>query len=113
MLPTNEGRIERYDLRAPKGFAQTASVTFPRIAYSAAHVVADGVRFFGTVMQQQARSVDRTARNFLREESGWWVPTSLWSDHKRAVQTLRLDADRLQAKVKLVQQQINKRLSNG
>jgi hypothetical protein len=41
MLPTNEGRIERYDLRAPKGFAQTASVTFPRIAYSAAHVVAD------------------------------------------------------------------------
>ena len=41
MLPTNEGRIERYDLRAPKGFAQTASVTFPRIAYSAAHAVAD------------------------------------------------------------------------
>lgn len=84
-----------------------------RIGDMAAHLVADGVRFFGTVMQQQARSVDRTARNFLREESGWWVPTSLWSDHKRAVQTLRLDADRLQAKVKVVQQQINKRLSNG
>lgn len=84
-----------------------------RIGDMAAHVVADGVRFFGAMVQQQARSVDRTARNFLREESGWWVPTSLWSDHKRAVQTLRLDADRLHAKLKLLQQEINKRLPNG
>lgn len=83
-----------------------------RIGDMAAHVVADGVRFLGSMAQHQARSFDRTARNFLREESGWWVPTSLWADHKRSVQTLRLDADRLQAKILLLQQKLSKRQPN-
>lgn len=64
-----------------------------------AHLVADGLRFFGGMMRSQVRSLDRTARNFLREESGWMVPASLWREHSQQVHETRLATDRLAARV--------------
>ena len=40
-LPTASGMIERYQLSAPRNFPATVQGGFTRIAYSAAHVVAD------------------------------------------------------------------------
>jgi hypothetical protein len=40
-LPVAGGRIEEFSLSEPRDFPQTASAAFNRIAYSAAHVVAD------------------------------------------------------------------------
>ena len=41
-LPTDDGRLEPYTLRGPGSFTPAApGETLPRIAYSAAHVVAD------------------------------------------------------------------------
>ena len=41
LLPTSAGALERYALRASSPIALTAGARFNRIAYSAAHVVAD------------------------------------------------------------------------
>src|SRR5437667_515048 len=40
-LPVSGGRVEGYALRAPHVFSERASHAFNRVAYSAAHVVAD------------------------------------------------------------------------
>jgi hypothetical protein len=40
-LPSSDGRVESYTLRAPRDFSQRAPRAFNRVAYSAAHVVAD------------------------------------------------------------------------
>ena len=40
-LPSAAGRIEAYDLRAPRAFPSRSPRAFTRIAYAAAHVVAD------------------------------------------------------------------------
>lgn len=40
-LPTDAGSIEPYRLQAPRSFSIEKNATLPRIAYSAAHVVAD------------------------------------------------------------------------
>lgn len=40
-LPTDTGFIEPYRLQAPRSFSIEKNATLPRIAYSAAHVVAD------------------------------------------------------------------------
>jgi hypothetical protein len=40
-LPTAQGRVEEYRLGPPSPFAAQAAGGFPRIAYAAAHVVAD------------------------------------------------------------------------
>lgn len=65
----------------------------------AAHVVADGLRFFGRFARNQFESASRTGRNFLREESRWLVPQSLWQDHVQSISRVRQDTDRLQAKL--------------
>jgi len=41
MLPTADDRMERYEMGEPRLFPRTASASLPRIAYAAAHVVAD------------------------------------------------------------------------
>ena len=41
MLPTTDGRLESYEMGEPRRFPRTASASLPRIAYAAAHVVAD------------------------------------------------------------------------
>jgi ubiquinone biosynthesis protein UbiJ len=70
-----------------------------KIGDTAAHVVADGIKLFGSILKNQVTSIERTSRNFFREESQLFVATSLWQPHKDAVQTLRMDADRLAAKI--------------
>jgi hypothetical protein len=40
-LPTKDGGLARYTTRAPRGFPQRAAGTFNRVAFAAAHVVAD------------------------------------------------------------------------
>jgi len=40
-LPAADGSLARFTLSAPKGYPQRATGAFNRIAYSAAHVVAD------------------------------------------------------------------------
>lgn len=73
-----------------------------------AHLLADGLRFLGGMARAQVRSLDRTARNFLREESGWLVPTSLWREHSRQVHEVRLDTERLGARVERLRRQRQK-----
>jgi len=70
----------------------------------AAHVVADGLRLFGSIAKNQFESFSRTSRNFLREESNWLVPSSLWQEHQRKVQSVRNDVDRVGAKIKRIEQ---------
>jgi hypothetical protein len=42
-LPSATGRIEAYDLRAPRAFPNRSARAFTRTAYAAAHVVADAL----------------------------------------------------------------------
>ena len=42
-LPSTAGRIEGYDLRAPRAFPNRSPRAFTRIAHAAAHVVADAL----------------------------------------------------------------------
>jgi hypothetical protein len=42
-LPSAQGRVEAYALREPRAFPQRPARTFTRVAYSAAHVVADAL----------------------------------------------------------------------
>lgn len=70
-----------------------------------AHLLADGLRFLGGMVQAQVRSFDRTARNFLREESGWLVPSSQWREHGRQVHEARLATDRLSARVQRLERE--------
>jgi len=73
-----------------------------------AHVLADGLRFVGGMARAQSRSVDRTLRNFLREESGWLVPSSLWRQHAEQVHATRLATDRLAARVARLKQRLGR-----
>jgi hypothetical protein len=43
-LPTDSGALERYTCRAPRAFPLRPARAFNRVAYSAAHVVADPIR---------------------------------------------------------------------
>lgn len=70
-----------------------------------AHLVADGLRFFGGMARAQGRSLDRTLRNFLREESDWLVPGPLWRGHSRQVHEVRLATDRLAARIERLRKQ--------
>ncbi|MDX1342748.1 MAG: SCP2 sterol-binding domain-containing protein [Reinekea sp.] len=76
-----------------------------KIGDLAAHVVADGLRFFGSIAKNHLASFSRTSRNFLREESGWFVQSSVWRTHTQAVQTARQDVDRIAAKIRRLEQQ--------
>ncbi len=72
-----------------------------------AHLLADGLRFFGGMVKAQGRSFDRTLKNFLREESDWLVPRSLWRAHSESVHDARLATDRLAARVARLNQRLN------
>ena len=78
-----------------------------KIGDLAAHLVADGLRFFGQVAKNHLQSWQRTSRNFLREESGWLVPTSLWRQHKQQLQDARNSVDRLAARTRRLQLQLD------
>ncbi len=78
-----------------------------KIGDLAAHVIADGLRFFGQVAKNHIRSFDRTSRNFLREEIGWLVPDSLWRERKQQIIDVRNDADRLTARIRRMKSQID------
>ncbi|MFQ3229090.1 SCP2 domain-containing protein [Reinekea sp.] len=71
-----------------------------KIGDTAAHVVADGIKLFGSILKNQLTSFERTSRNFFREESQLLVPSNLWQPHKDAIQTLRMDADRVAARIR-------------
>lgn len=77
-----------------------------------AHALADGLRFFGGMAKAQGRSFDRTVRNFLREESQWLVPSSLWREHAQAVHQTRLGADRLGARIARLRQHLDTQENN-
>ena len=72
----------------------------------AAHVLADGLRFFGKIATNHAASFRRTSRNFLREESGWFVQDSIWRVHTQTVQKARQDVERLAAKIRRLEMQM-------
>ena len=74
-----------------------------------AHVVADGLRFFGQMARNHFDSFQRTSRNFLREESGLFVQDSLWQLHTQNVARVKQDAERIAAKLKKIEQQLNAR----
>lgn len=78
-----------------------------RLGDMPAHVLADGLRFFGGMAKAQGRSLDRTVRHFLREESQWLVPVSLWHEHTQAVHQTRLATDRLGARIARLRQQMD------
>ena len=78
-----------------------------------AHILADGLRFVGGMARAQTRSVDRTLRNYLREESGWLVPSSLWRHHAEQVHATRLATDRLAARVARLKQRLERRPDEG
>ncbi|EAR11404.1 ubiquinone biosynthesis accessory factor UbiJ [Reinekea blandensis] len=77
-----------------------------RIGDLAAHVISDGLRFFSRVARNQFNSAARTGRNFLREESGWLVPQSLWQDHVQELTRVRQDTERLQARLNRLQARV-------
>jgi ubiquinone biosynthesis protein UbiJ len=70
-----------------------------KIGDLAAHVVADGLRFFGGMARQHFASASRTSRNYWREESGLMVPSDLWQSHQSQVQAARNDVERIAAKI--------------
>ncbi|WP_051207502.1 ubiquinone biosynthesis accessory factor UbiJ [Saccharospirillum impatiens] len=72
-----------------------------------AHFVADGLRLFGGMAKAQGQSFDRTVRNFLREESDWLVPNSLWREHAQTVHQTRMAVDRLGARIARLRQQVD------
>jgi ubiquinone biosynthesis protein UbiJ len=72
-----------------------------------AHALADGLRFFGGMARTQGRSLNRTVSNFLREESDWLVPNSLWHEHAQSVHQTRLGVDRLGARIARLRQQLD------
>jgi ubiquinone biosynthesis protein UbiJ len=74
-----------------------------------AHVVADGLRFFGQMARNHFDSFQRTSRNFFREESGLFVQDSLWQLHTQNVARVKQDAERVAAKLKKLEQQLNAR----
>lgn len=78
-----------------------------------AHLMADGLRLFSRMAQTQGRSIDRTLRNFLREESGWLVPSSLWRHHTEQVHATRLATDRLAARVDRLKQRLDRDPAHG
>lgn len=71
-----------------------------KIGDTAAHFVADGIKLFGSLLKNQITSFERTSRNYFREESQLFVQANLWQPHKDAVQQLRMDTDRLAAKIR-------------
>ncbi|MBU2864366.1 SCP2 sterol-binding domain-containing protein [Reinekea forsetii] len=71
-----------------------------KIGDTAAHFVADGLKLFGSMLKNQVTSFERTSRNYFREESQLFVQSDLWRPHKDAVQQLRMDADRMAAKIR-------------
>jgi ubiquinone biosynthesis protein UbiJ len=75
----------------------------------AAHVVADGVRFFGQMAKNHFDSFQRTSRNFFREESGLFVQDSLWQSHTQNISRVKQDVERVAAKLKKLEQQLNAR----
>jgi ubiquinone biosynthesis protein UbiJ len=75
----------------------------------AAHVVADGVRFFSQMAKNHFESFQRTSRNFLREESGLFVQNSLWQAHTQTVAQAKQDVERIAAKLKRFEQKLNAR----
>ena len=74
-----------------------------------AHWLADGLRLAGQMARNHGESLQRTLRNYGREESGLFVPASLWRHHTESVYQLRLAADRLQARVQRLQQRMTER----
>ncbi|WP_320827656.1 SCP2 domain-containing protein [Reinekea sp.] len=70
-----------------------------KIGDLAAHVVADGLRFFGGMAREHFASASRTSRNYWREESGLLVPSDLWQTHQSQVQAARNDVERMAAKI--------------
>lgn len=77
-----------------------------KIGDLAAHVLADGLRFFAGIAKNHAESFSRTSRNFLREESHLFVPDTLWKVHTQAVQAVRQDVDRVAAKIRKLEQTV-------
>jgi ubiquinone biosynthesis protein UbiJ len=80
-----------------------------KIGDLAAHVVADGLRFFGQIAKNHFSSFERTSRNYFREESGLFVQDSLWQPHTEKVQQVKQQAERLAARVRRFEQQLNAR----
>lgn len=71
-----------------------------------AHWLADGLRLAGQMVRNHGESLQRTLNNFGREESGLFVPASLWRQHTESVYQARLATDRLQARVQRLQQRM-------
>lgn len=80
-----------------------------KIGDLAAHSVAQGLRFFGQMAKNHFDSFQRTSKNYFREESQLFVPDSLWQSHSAAVNKVKQDADRIAAKLRRLEQQINAR----
>lgn len=78
-----------------------------------AHWLADGLRLVGQMARNHGESLQRTVRNYGREESGLFVPTSLWRQHSESVYQTRLAADRLQARVQRLQQRLEQQNTEG
>ena len=77
-----------------------------RIGDLPAHWLADGLRLAGQMARNHGESLQRTLRNYGREESELCVPTSLWRQHTESVYQTRLSIDRLQARVQRLQQRL-------
>lgn len=78
-----------------------------------AHWLAEGLRGLTGWAQVQGRSVERTLRNYVREESGALVPQSLWQSHRQAVHDTRLATDRLAARLQRLSKRLNTETSRS
>lgn len=82
-----------------------------RVGDIVAHAIADGLRFFGEMAKNHLTSVERTSRNFFREESGWFVQSDVWQSHQYDIQRVRQDVERIAAKTKRLEQRIAAKLA--
>ena len=80
-LPTDAGKLETFVLSEPRAFPQRASASFNRIAFSAAHVVADARAANDPWINAPSIGIRRCAiaSTFGTSGSAWpkrWTPPS-------------------------------------
>lgn len=69
-----------------------------------AHLLADGIKVAAGMVNNNLKSLQRSGRNFLREEVNLLVPASLWPPHTQAITALKQQTERLAAKLARLQQ---------
>ncbi len=70
------------------------------------HLIADGIRFLASSAQSIIGNLDRSSRNFIKEESGLFAHPVQAEEFSKKVADVRFQSDRLQARINKLKQQM-------